>query len=424
MKKEVSAQRCYQIIFEALASGKGVQAITDAVFAYTKMPIHAVDATFQVIAASYEGTFGSKHIDDMIRLKIVPSEVVILDYHRLGYIEKAEAGEKSTVVDWGVVEIPQASGAIRVNGIVEGMCATTFSEPSMEQVALEVNDMLCQAIAIEMERSRLILAREGDTIHQLKSRQIFSDFFDDVEKQEGATLPLKPNYQFLVISLDVESQIRFTQAKKDILRCLPGAYHVFSGDYLYVMVDSLNVDDVTALSDLTDVLQTHSCRVGVGSSFSDITRRKAFRQGAQMALEIGQLLHPDKQLYHYSDYFIEITAYYAATGLKEASYHLPELERLRDVDKEKDTDYYHTLKTYLVLDGSTKLTAKHLHIHRNTLIYRLDKIAGIMGIDIRDRNHTRCVLTAMIIRHLDYAKRGRIDPLVPKEKDFWLNDLE
>lgn len=51
MNSKIDINVCYRIIFEALASGKGMQAMTEALFEYTKWPIHVVDISFNVLAA-------------------------------------------------------------------------------------------------------------------------------------------------------------------------------------------------------------------------------------------------------------------------------------------------------------------------------------------------------------------------------------
>ena len=429
MSTKINIQTCYRIILEALAAGVGIQSMTDAVFSYTKMPIHAVDISYKVIAASYESSTGSKHIDEMIGLKAVPSEVVLFDYDRLGYLDSVKKLKKSMVVDWGVVEIPQASGAIWVNGIMEGICATTFFDPSMKDDALEINDMLCKAIAIEMERKRLTSEQDVETVHHLRNRLIFKDFFDATTVDDEESLlelgSLKPQYQFIAINSDMNAQARFSQVKKEILSRHPNLYHLIFGECLYLMIDHLEENDTTTLIEVGDVVKKYGCWCGISSPFSDISQRKKFRQSAQRTLEFGRRIHPKRRIYDFRDYFLELNAYHAMTDsdLFEAAYHLPELERLRAVDEEKGTDYYYTLKTYLVLNAAVTLTAKQLHIHRNTLIYRIGKINEIMGVDINDRILSRKLLTGINMRYIDQIMNGKFDPLLPKEDDFWLRDL-
>lgn len=79
-------------------------------------------------------------------------------------------------------------------------------------------------------------------------------------------------------------------------------------------------------------------------------------------------------------------------GLLMTTTNRPELYRfcstwLSDLityDREQNSDLLETLKTYFSNNGNTALTAKELRIHRNTLAYRLNRIAEITSLDLDD----------------------------------------
>lgn len=58
------------------------------------------------------------------------------------------------------------------------------------------------------------------------------------------------------------------------------------------------------------------------------------------------------------------------------------LEKLREYDREHNGDLLHTLEVFLGCDSNTKLAAEALHVHTNTLNYRLKRIAEIGDIDL------------------------------------------
>ncbi len=53
-------------------------------------------------------------------------------------------------------------------------------------------------------------------------------------------------------------------------------------------------------------------------------------------------------------------------------------------DEQQHSDLLDTLNTYFANNGNTALTAKELKIHRNTLAYRLNRIAEITCLDLDD----------------------------------------
>ena len=78
-----------------------------------------------------------------------------------------------------------------------------------------------------------------------------------------------------------------------------------------------------------------------------------------------------------------------------------ELRKLRAMDREKNTDYYNTLKTYLDNERSIPRTSDALIIHRTTLQYRLEKIESITHLNL-DSSSVRLYLT-LSFRILEYA---------------------
>jgi DNA-binding PucR family transcriptional regulator len=62
----------------------------------------------------------------------------------------------------------------------------------------------------------------------------------------------------------------------------------------------------------------------------------------------------------------------------------PELNRMIEYDQEKGTQYYETLRAYLLNERDIPRTAQALIIHRTTLLYRLRKLQAVAPIDLDD----------------------------------------
>ncbi len=62
----------------------------------------------------------------------------------------------------------------------------------------------------------------------------------------------------------------------------------------------------------------------------------------------------------------------------------PALQRLREHDAEAGSELYETLRVYLRCERSLVKTAAALFIHRNTLLYRLEKLHQLVELDLED----------------------------------------
>ena len=57
---------------------------------------------------------------------------------------------------------------------------------------------------------------------------------------------------------------------------------------------------------------------------------------------------------------------------------------LEAYDRQQNADLVHTLEIFFTQLGNLSRTAEAMHLHRNTLIYRLERIATILGVDLDD----------------------------------------
>jgi purine catabolism regulator len=76
------------------------------------------------------------------------------------------------------------------------------------------------------------------------------------------------------------------------------------------------------------------------------------------------------------------------------------LEPLIAYDKARNTPLLKTLEVYLQRHGNLRQSARDLHIHLNTLHYRLQRIASLIGADLKDADVRLDLLLALRVRAL------------------------
>jgi purine catabolism regulator len=70
------------------------------------------------------------------------------------------------------------------------------------------------------------------------------------------------------------------------------------------------------------------------------------------------------------------------------------------------TELIHTLETYFSHNGNLSQTAEALFIHRNTLIYRMERIASITGLDLDNPENRLAIQLALRIFRMVGTKPG------------------
>jgi purine catabolism regulator len=120
---------------------------------------------------------------------------------------------------------------------------------------------------------------------------------------------------------------------------------------------------------------------GLGAPSNDISEwRSSFRQAGQ-ALELSRRFRERKPLY-----FPDLSVYRLLIQLE----HSPELIAFQEemlgalLASEGARELIHTLQVYFEHNGNLSQAAEALFVHRNTLIYRMERIASITGINLDD----------------------------------------
>jgi purine catabolism regulator len=122
-------------------------------------------------------------------------------------------------------------------------------------------------------------------------------------------------------------------------------------------------------------------RVGVSGLQQGSDCVKTAYEQCQDVLHIARRLTPTVRVVYFNDLGYLHTLYKAGPETLSGNPNVPMLRRLLE---EKQVDLFRTLEAYLDAGGNGVSTAEHLHIHRSTLNYRLQRIAQVSGLKLED----------------------------------------
>ena len=122
-------------------------------------------------------------------------------------------------------------------------------------------------------------------------------------------------------------------------------------------------------------------RAGLGSYHPGLHGVSRSYLEAQQAIELGRRLRPEGGAHDYE----EVLPYLVMTQnpLLAERYVRHHLGSLIDADSKSGGQMLPTLEAFLAR-GSVKEAAEALHLHRHTVIYRLDKLRQSLGFDLED----------------------------------------
>lgn len=141
--------------------------------------------------------------------------------------------------------------------------------------------------------------------------------------------------------------------------------------------------------------------VGIGTvvaSLKDIAR--SFKE-AQVALEVGKVFDTEKAIVSYDNLGIGRLIYQLPTTLCEMF--LNEVFK-KGLIESLDHETLYTIQKFFENNLNVSETSRKLFVHRNTLVYRLEKIRRITGLDLREFDHAIIFKVALMVKKYLVAK--------------------
>lgn len=178
---------------------------------------------------------------------------------------------------------------------------------------------------------------------------------------------------------------------------------------IILIKDARDLPDDTALASLASVIvdNMHTeamvrARVGYGNRVTNLQDIAKSYQEAKMALEVGRIFYAEKETIAYRYLGIGRLIYQLPMSLCEMFIHEVFGDEIPDVFNEETTT---TIQKFFENNLNISETARQLYVHRNTLVYRLERLQKTIGLDIRRFDDAMTFKIAMmVISHMQYVK--------------------
>ena len=135
--------------------------------------------------------------------------------------------------------------------------------------------------------------------------------------------------------------------------------------------------------------------VGIGTSVVGIKDLARSFKEAQVALEVGKVFDTDQSIVSYDNLGIARLIYQLPTTL--CTTFLKEVFKTGSIDS-LDHETLFTIHKFFENNLNVSETSRKLFVHRNTLVYRLEKIKKLTGLDLREFDHAIIFKIALMVK--------------------------
>ena len=135
--------------------------------------------------------------------------------------------------------------------------------------------------------------------------------------------------------------------------------------------------------------------VGIGTIATHLRDLAKSYKEAQIAIEVGKVFDTEKYIINYENLGIGRLIYQLPTTLCEMF--LQEVFKKNPIDA-LDKETLFTIHKFFENNLNVSETARKLFVHRNTLVYRLEKIKKLTGLDLREFDDAITFKVALMVK--------------------------
>ena len=144
--------------------------------------------------------------------------------------------------------------------------------------------------------------------------------------------------------------------------------------------------------------------IGIGTVVTHLRELADAYKEAQTAIEVGKVFDTEKSIMHYENLGIGRLIYQLPTTLCEIF--LSEVFKKNSIDS-LDQETLFTINKFFENNLNVSETSRKLFVHRNTLVYRLEKIKKLTGLDLRQFDHAIVFKVALMVRKYLSSRESR-----------------
>ena len=216
---------------------------------------------------------------------------------------------------------------------------------------------------------------------------------------------LKGNYKLIKIIPKDDKIYNFQHYDiKRIKILFQSSFYLRQNKSLVIIINNYQNDDscTTRLTELTAYIKERDLVAGVSQKFNHFTLIHSHYKLIDDILERNTRLNLRKHINYCSDYINEHIIRFSPSEINMLALCRPEIIHLNEYDRENNTEFVDSLYAYLLNECSMQKAAAQLHVHKNTLVYRLNRSRDIIDLDYKDPYiNYHILLSCDIIRSID-----------------------
>ena len=381
-------------LLESFLSGEGLCKIVTIASKLIGNPLIVIDLSFKVLASS-----PVENITDLLWMDNVKkgycSYEFIAELTKLESLKKGRKTKRPFVVTCPLSPIKKIAFKIQVNDKTIGNILLLECEKQIDPDDYNYLILISEIISKELGKKQFYKNTKN-----VLSEEILYDLLENnienraliKERLKNCTLVFSKHIFVIVINIsnfELKQSVYSRYLSPTLLTLFPMSNSIYYNGAIVIIDDREEfVEKEDKIRLVKNFLIENKLKMGISSEFTSIEDCSIYYHQAIRSLEIGNILGEEEYIYKHEDIEPYNFIYIAKNHLLKEDFYNNSIYILKKFDKINSSELYKTLYIYLKNNHNMTKSSEELFIHRNTLRYRLQKIADLIGLELDENDNS------------------------------------
>lgn len=313
----------------------------------------------------------------------------LLYLHQKELIEAVDRNESPYVFYNETLHMKLVGATIRVKGVIVARLASCEAGRPIAEFDLSLLDKLKELLSLEFQRGSYRADCSCTTLSEIMGEMLeekcmtMSHVYDCMD---AVGYVLNPNLRLAVIYAPNKSITEFPwyMVAEQIAYVFPNSIYTSFHGNMVLLINQKQDISTFQLNEFSLALRECNLRAGLSYCFHDLSKcYRVYHDTCDLNFSAPQIL-AERACVRYEDYILELAASLLAGKMDPHSIAGDAVGKMLEYDRKYGQETMTTMRVYVHCACNIQRAAAELHIHENTLRYRIARIADFTGLDYKN----------------------------------------
>ena len=390
-------------IMQKVFSGRGIQSILNIGWGMLSNPVFLLTETGELVAKSADMRVPDQICEELQKTGTISDKTLafLMDDSRK---KRLQLLSEPLLVQRDYLLYDRILSSLKLGAAQKGVIVVLEVNHPFRKEDYEIIKMLSHAVEQEIKSSESM-----EEVNTVKKETLIADLLDGIimtpdhlqARLDRCHWKLPHSFRMLLITITISSDAYLSFYKILFHHAFPGADVCIYKEALAIFLpdkEILKNEDKTKIR-LEELLEETGLRCVISRELHSLLElKKAFEQAQNISKIVFQE-KPDFLVLEEDNFLLYAMLSELERRQNLTEYCHPILFKIHEYDQKNNSEYEKTLYTYLKNGKELVRTFNELNIHRNTLTYRLNRIADLFDVDFGDEYLlTQLFLSCEILR--------------------------